>query len=233
MVILLKDGTYRCTCMSLVNRGIICRHYFSIMLRTPQARFHIGLLNQRWFISNQLDLKSRPFYPATKYKIDSEIPFLDHNTIPDFFNLTNDDNSNLNSNQYTSFSKQRQYYVNAWGLAKQANQIACKDCDESFVVLLKEYINKKNREALNLEQPGPSQNVNDHQITNGLEIDQENAGQIGNPIIRRPKGRPPGTARFRGPLETLTHSNEDNKGPLNLAVPGGLPLGRLIIGFPI
>ncbi|RIA79419.1 hypothetical protein C1645_840740 [Glomus cerebriforme] len=37
----------------------------------------------------------------------------------------------------------------------------------------------------------------------GIKIDQENVGQIGNPIIRHPKGRPPaGTARFRGPLET-------------------------------
>ncbi|CAG8578374.1 10040_t:CDS:2 [Rhizophagus irregularis] len=51
-------------------------------------------------------------------------------------------------------------------------------------------------------------NRDDHQITNGLEIDQENVGQIGNPIIRRPKGRPPGTARFKRPLEA---SNEGNK----------------------
>ncbi|PKC05049.1 hypothetical protein RhiirA5_421430 [Rhizophagus irregularis] len=40
------------------------------------------------------------------------------------------------------------------------------------------------------------------------KIDQENVGQIGNPIIRRPKGRPPGTARFKRPLEA---SNEGNK----------------------
>ena len=40
-----------------------------------------------------------------------------------------------------------------------------------------------------MDVPRLSQDINDHQITNGLEIDQENAGQIGNPIIRRPKGR--------------------------------------------
>ena len=59
---------------------MICRHYFSVMLQTSQARFHIGLLNQCWFISNQLDLKNRPFYPVTRFEIDSEIPFLDLNT---------------------------------------------------------------------------------------------------------------------------------------------------------
>ena len=43
-------------------------------------------------------------------------------------------------------------------------------------------------------------------------VDQENVGQIGNPIIRRPKGRPPGTARFKGPLQTSTQLNEVSTG---------------------
>jgi len=52
--------------------------------------------------------------------------------------------------------------------------------------------------------------VDDQLRLNELEVDQENIGQnqIGNPIIRRPKGRPPGTARFKGPLENSSHSNE-------------------------
>ncbi|PKK69900.1 hypothetical protein RhiirC2_780412 [Rhizophagus irregularis] len=76
-----------------------------------------------------------------------------------------------------------------WTYPRKLVRFACKSCDESFIALLEEYINKKNREALNLEQSRSSQIVewDDHQITNGLEIDQENVGQIGNPIIRRPK----------------------------------------------
>jgi hypothetical protein len=109
----------------------------------------------------------------------------------------------LNSNQHVSLSKQRQYYVHAWGLAKQANQIACKSCDESFVILLEDYIRNKNREALNLEQP--------EQIQHDDTVDQENADQIRNPIIRRPKGRPPDTARFKGPLETSDNVNKIRK----------------------
>ncbi|PKC06692.1 hypothetical protein RhiirA5_419203 [Rhizophagus irregularis] len=49
---------------------------------------------------------------------------------------------------------------------------------------------------------------NDCEITNSLKIDQENVSQIENPIIRHPKGKSPGTARFKGPLEA---SNEVNK----------------------
>ena len=193
--------------MSLVNCGTICKHYFSVMLRTSQARFHIGLLNKRWFTSNhsQLDLRDRSFYPTTKFKNDLNTSFLDLDTIPEFFNF-GDNNSNLNGNQYVSLTKQRQFYTNVQGLAKKANQIACKDCDESFITLLEEYINKKNSEALNLIPSGPSQN--EHQLAGDLEIDQENIGPIGNPIIRRPKGRPLGTTRFKGPLE---HSSEINK----------------------
>ncbi|POG73157.1 hypothetical protein GLOIN_2v1772930 [Rhizophagus irregularis DAOM 181602=DAOM 197198] len=46
------------------------------------------------------------------------------------------------------------------------------------------------------------QSVSNHNIDT-QEVDQENVISIGNPIIRRPKGRPPGTARFKGPLQTF------------------------------
>ncbi|CAB5162898.1 unnamed protein product [Rhizophagus irregularis] len=62
-------------------------------------------------------------------------------------------------------------------LIKQANQIACKSCDESFIELLQTYIADKNHEAFELEQS------------------------------RHPKGRPTENARFKGPLEISTKSN--------------------------
>ncbi|CAB4420120.1 unnamed protein product [Rhizophagus irregularis] len=52
-----------------------------------------------------------------------------------------------------------------------------------------------NMEVLNL-QSGSNHNIDE-------EVDQENVIPIENPIIRRPKGRPPGTARFKGPLQTF------------------------------
>ncbi|RGB42871.1 hypothetical protein C1646_750426 [Rhizophagus diaphanus] len=45
---------------------------------------------------------------------------------------------------------------------------------------------------------------NQHQvIIDEQEVDQENVIPIGNPIIRRPKGRSPGTARVGVELEAL------------------------------
>ncbi|GBB84345.1 hypothetical protein RclHR1_10970006 [Rhizophagus clarus] len=58
LVILLNNGTYKCSCISPATRGIICRYYFSIMLQTPEAQFHIGFLNQRWLISNHSHIKN-------------------------------------------------------------------------------------------------------------------------------------------------------------------------------
>ena len=56
-----------------------------------------------------------------------------------FLNLTDIPNSNT----YASLSKQCLYYSNMQGLVKQANQIACKTCDESFISLLQQYIDNK------------------------------------------------------------------------------------------
>ncbi|EXX78798.1 hypothetical protein RirG_011770 [Rhizophagus irregularis DAOM 197198w] len=147
------------------------------MLRTSDAQFHIGFLNQCWFISNQLDFRKQPFYPATKFKTLS-------NTISDFSNST-DEVSKLNINQYASLKKQHLYNVNVRELTNQAKQIACKSCDKFFITLLEEYIDKKNWKAINLQHIDVYSSQ--HQIINE-EVDQENDRIIGNPIIRHPKG---------------------------------------------
>jgi hypothetical protein len=35
--------------MLLINRGIVCRHFFAVMLFTQSACFHLGLISKRWF----------------------------------------------------------------------------------------------------------------------------------------------------------------------------------------
>src|ERR1044071_1970951 len=38
MVVLLTDGTHLCTCMETVTKGIICRHFWRVMLYSSSAR---------------------------------------------------------------------------------------------------------------------------------------------------------------------------------------------------
>ncbi|PKK60851.1 hypothetical protein RhiirC2_233960 [Rhizophagus irregularis] len=108
LVILLDNGMYKCSCISLINRGTVCRHYFCVMLRTSQAQFHIGFLNPRWFVETSPDLRSRPFCPASKFKMDLVVPYLESNNPPNFLHSINENILNRN-NLYVTLSKQKLY----------------------------------------------------------------------------------------------------------------------------
>jgi len=65
-VILLNDGSHLCTCLWLINRGIICRHFFRVMSYSKNAQFHISLIPQRWYNNNKYNIKQ---YEKTRYHI--------------------------------------------------------------------------------------------------------------------------------------------------------------------
>ena len=48
-VILLADGSHRCTCNMLVTHGYPCRHFYKILRCSTQAKWHIGLITSRWY----------------------------------------------------------------------------------------------------------------------------------------------------------------------------------------
>ena len=66
-VILLTNNSHYCSCLSLINRGIVCRHYFQIMLRSPMAKFHLRLIPSRWYYKNK-DPSKEPFLVASKFE---------------------------------------------------------------------------------------------------------------------------------------------------------------------
>ena len=48
-MILLQDKGHICTCLIILNRGLVCRHFFQVMIRSKQAQFSISLIKKRWF----------------------------------------------------------------------------------------------------------------------------------------------------------------------------------------
>jgi hypothetical protein len=46
-IILLTNGFYYCSCLFVINQGIVCRHYFQIMLHSSAARFHLRFIPSR------------------------------------------------------------------------------------------------------------------------------------------------------------------------------------------
>jgi hypothetical protein len=48
-VALFQYYSHICTCLLLTSEGLVCRHFFQVMLRTQNAKFTFNLLKNRWF----------------------------------------------------------------------------------------------------------------------------------------------------------------------------------------
>ena len=49
-VMLLNDGTHLCTCLLLMNKGLICCHFFRVATYSQSATFHITLISSHWYL---------------------------------------------------------------------------------------------------------------------------------------------------------------------------------------
>jgi len=49
-VVLLNEGTHLCTCLLLINKGLICRHFFRVGTYSQYATFHISIIPNRWYL---------------------------------------------------------------------------------------------------------------------------------------------------------------------------------------
>ena len=54
-IIIVDPVSYLCSCMSNISRGVICRHYFRIMMISTVAGFQIQMIPSRWYIDDQKD----------------------------------------------------------------------------------------------------------------------------------------------------------------------------------
>ena len=48
-VIIVNAVSYLCSCLKSISKGIICRHYFRVMMNSKIAAFHISMIPQRWY----------------------------------------------------------------------------------------------------------------------------------------------------------------------------------------
>jgi hypothetical protein len=48
-VILYRDKGYFCTCASLENKGIVCRHFFRLLQEEENVLYHVSAIPMRWF----------------------------------------------------------------------------------------------------------------------------------------------------------------------------------------
>ncbi|CAG8677709.1 6091_t:CDS:2 [Funneliformis caledonium] len=55
-VILMLDESHSCTCNFLISFGIPCRHFYKVLRKSPEAKFHISLINRRWYHDLKLSI---------------------------------------------------------------------------------------------------------------------------------------------------------------------------------
>ena len=134
IVILLADGTHLCTCMESIAKGIICRHFWRVMLYSNMAKFHIGIIPIRWYkdciLTNlNLNLENSPILTAIKSATDVSIPSFQITTT--FQTLQNFHNSNYNGIVHQNVPRRNRFGI-AFSTAKTAINIALEtnsDCE--------------------------------------------------------------------------------------------------------
>ena len=50
----MEDGSHVCSCRTLQELGLCCRHFWQAMRLTPKFKFHVGILNRHWLTENGL-----------------------------------------------------------------------------------------------------------------------------------------------------------------------------------
>src|ERR1044072_727508 len=55
-VILLNEGTHLCTCLLLINKGLVCRHFLRVGMYSRYATFHISIIPNRWYLDTKIHL---------------------------------------------------------------------------------------------------------------------------------------------------------------------------------
>ncbi|CAB4403820.1 unnamed protein product [Rhizophagus irregularis] len=181
-VVLLKNNSHICTCLFTIQQGIVCRHYFQVMLATSDAKFHIRLILSRWYFKD-LDGTKEPFISADKFykeNMEQDEPTIHINYLSAF----DQDNHDF-LEESLPIIQQKMIYGELHGMYKKALQKALQSKTKSQQ--LKELLQNFN-EDIN-EQSEQSDND---------ESDKENhVVALQNPIKRCGKGRPLGTKRFK------------------------------------
>eukprot|EP00904_Undaria_pinnatifida_P010515 jgi/Undpi1/6594/HiC_scaffold_20.g09073.m1 len=50
----MEDGSHVCSCRTLQELGLCCRHFWQAMRLTPKFKFHVGIHNRHWLTENGL-----------------------------------------------------------------------------------------------------------------------------------------------------------------------------------
>ncbi|CAB5384370.1 unnamed protein product [Rhizophagus irregularis] len=204
-VILLQDGSHICTCLMLINKGIICCHFIRILIKSA-AFFNISLIPSRWYNDQAAQLSKSEIRASPSIQL-----FNTSQSVPTHSNLNLEYSypdivreGNIFTPELKENVTDRQKYAKACGLQKKAYNLSKQLGQES------EYINLLNNFILSME-------VNLSEM-NDKENTDEFQRKISNPIYVKPRVRPL-QKRYKSSLEQqcISHTNAELRTPLGNA----------------
>jgi hypothetical protein len=113
--------------LTLINRGLVCRHFFALMLSSPNAKFHIGLVSQRWYTDalimegNSTQLLSEPAISAIS---NDEFGTVEYNVQVDFSYLENIRGCYVFTEEIREEMTQKQQWGKGFGIMKKTLNLA-------------------------------------------------------------------------------------------------------------
>src|SRR5215469_16737064 len=151
-VIVIDPVSYLCSCMSNISRGIVCRHYFQVMMISVVAGFQIQMIPSRWYIDDQKDKD-----------IIAETHFVNQEAEQNFLGVILAPNPSTVPTTVATIlrcaAKRKIKYGEVWGLARQATQLAVEhDSHGEIIGWLKQFID---RHKEMIAHTGSEQNYDD------------------------------------------------------------------------
>jgi len=188
-VIILADRSHLCTCMLLINCGLICRHFWHVLAIDNAAFFHIMLIPRRWYKSDKMqdfELDEQPYMTNTGLVQSHEEGLL----CPKFFpmhQITRIRGNDVFGPEVRRAVQKRRDYGETFNLARKAVRSAIDTGGESL---------RRLKRSLN------DWFAEEQRLVHTSDEDKENfdPSQVRNPIEKRRKGRPP-VKRFKSSTE--------------------------------
>ena len=185
-IIILNDGTHLCTCLLLVSRGIVCRHYFKLMVENPNALFHVMLMPTRWFKDDSwknLDIISKEPFIGVSFQTHQD----DNNTqniFPKHYN-------NIQEAEIRHHVQKKMEYGRLMGNFKKALNYSMEDDDQKDLNnLILSYITRKEKQREDEARMAVIEDTTSDTIVRLGDGRAYNANEVKDPVVRRGKGRP-------------------------------------------
>jgi len=193
-VIIIDSVSYLCSCTSNISCGIICRHYFRVMMNSAIAGFQIQMIPSRWYIDDQKDNDAIV-----------ETCFVSQEALQNFSGMTLVPNPSTIPTTVTTIlrcaARRKIKYGEVWGLARQAAQLAIENDSHSEIIeFLKQFINRHKEMIVHtgLER---NRDLLEHPEIQVTDDNKENESElVKNPLVSRRKGRPE-TKRYKSSTE--------------------------------